>query len=474
MPPEATDFFLLGHALAARQDLPLPEWLFVWGASIVLIVSFALLGLAWRRPRLEGDTWWPAPARLSGALTGRVAETLAGAAGVFLLGVVVWAGLEGSDAPDQNFALTFVYVTFWLGGVLLSVLFGDVMRAFNPWRAIGRATGAAYAAAAGGRPFEPLEYPERLGRWPAAAGILAFIWMELIYGAGGITGASLTPHIAAVATLLYTLYALGGMYVFGVERWCDRGEAFAVYFNMYSRLAPVEVRGSAAGERRLGFRRPLAGTVGWAAVPGSLALLVVAIGGTTFDGAQEGLLSSPINSVFDWLLDAGLGADAALRITQTAFLALTLAVVAGVFLLGVRGMHTVRGSPPLAALRRALAPTLLPIALAYLVAHYFSFFVFQEQAQFTFLLSDPLGNGSDYFGTASAGIDYTWISANGIWYVQVGALVIGHVAGLVLGHDKALALYGDPKRASRSQQWMLAMMVLFTCTGLLLLLQANA
>jgi hypothetical protein len=471
--PSLHELFLFGHALVGRQDLPIPAWLFAWGASIVLIVSFALLSFAWRTPRLEAGAWRPAPGRLSRALTSRAAEALAGAVGVFLLGVVIWSGLEGTGLPDQNFALTFVFVTFWLGGVLLSVLFGDVMRAFNPWRAIGRAAGAAYAGLAGGRPFEPLPYPERLGRWPAALGILAFFWMELIYGAGGVTGASLTPYVTAVATLLYSLYALGGMYVFGVERWCDRGEAFSVYFGMYSRLAPVEARRE-AGERRLGFRRPLAGSVGWAAVPGSLALVVIAIGGTAFDGAQEGLLKSPLNSTFGHLLDLGLGSQMALRVAESVFLLLTVAAVAAVFLLGVWGMHTVRNSPPMPALRTAFAHTLLPIALAYLVAHYFSFFVFQEQAQFTHLLSDPLGNGSDYFGTASGGIDYAVISANGIWYAQVAALVIGHVAGLTLGHDKALTIYGDPKAASRSQQWMLSMMVLFTCTGLFLLSQANS
>jgi hypothetical protein len=107
------------------------------------------------------------------------------------------------------------------------------------------------------------------------------------------------------------------------------------------------------------------------------------------------------------------------------------------------------------------------------VAHYFSLFVFQEQAQFTYLLSDPLGEGSDLFGTASGGIDYGAIGTNAIWYVQVAALVIGHVTALVMAHDKAVALWGDPKLASRSQYWMLAVMVGFTCLGLYLLSASN-
>ena len=136
-------------------------------------------------------------------------------------------------------------------------------------------------------------------------------------------------------------------------------------------------------------------------------------------------------------------------------------------------MTSVRGSPAFGELGRLFAHTLIPIALAYLVAHYFSYFVFGEQAQFTYLLSDPLGNGSDYFGTATGAINYAALSASAIWYVQVGALVCGHVTGLALAHDRAISFYADPRQASRSQRWMLVVMVSFTCLGLFLLSQSN-
>jgi hypothetical protein len=138
-------------------------------------------------------------------------------------------------------------------------------------------------------------------------------------------------------------------------------------------------------------------------------------------------------------------------------------------------MRTVRGAPSPRQLRVGFAHTLIPIALAYLVAHYFSLFVFQEQAQFTYLLSDPLGTATtDLFGTASGGIDFNLLSANAIWYVQVGALIAGHVLGLTLAHDRALVYWPDYRQAARSQYWMLAVMVAFTCFGLYLLSSANA
>jgi hypothetical protein len=460
----------LAHGLLiGRQDLPIPAWLFAWGASLVLIVSFVALSIAWRDSKFSSDRWRPVPEGLSRLLTGRPAHIVTGAIGVLLLGMVVYAGLEGTDEPNLNFAVTFVFVTFWLGMVVLSILLGDVFRAFNPWRAIARTVGAVFRVAAGQPHSPPLRYPEQLGRWPAVVGILAFVWLELVYGARGYDTLGLEPSTVAVATLAYTAYTLIAMALFGVETWLGRGEAFSVYYGMFSQLAPLEVR-----EGRLGIRRPLAAATRWARVPGSIAMVIATIASTTFDGAQEGLLEGPIRDLFVSLADLGLGATTAFRASLMIFFALTLAGVAGIFWAGVRGMRTVRGSPALGSLGSSFAHTLIPIGVAYLAAHYFSLFVFAEQAQFTYLLSDPLGDGSDLFGTASSGIDYGLLGANTIWYVQVAALVTGHVTGLVLAHDRAITAYGDLDRAARSQRWMLLVMVAFTCLGLFLLSQANA
>jgi hypothetical protein len=273
----------------------------------------------------------------------------------------------------------------------------------------------------------------------------------------------------AVAALIYSALTFAAMTLFGTETWLRRGETFSVYFGMFASLSPVEVR-----DGRLGFRRPLSGLTGWVGpTAGSVALVLVTIGGTAFDGAQEGALQGPIADVLEWMIDRGVGPTAALRITNTIFLTLVLAAVAAIFWGGVRGMRAVPGSPPLGRLGRAFGHAFVTIALAYLVAHYFSFVLFQEQAQFTYLLSDPLGDGSDYFGTASSGIDYGLIGATAVWYVQVAALVVGHVLALGLGHDRALTVYREPHLAARSQYWMLALMVGFTSLGLFLLSQAN-
>jgi hypothetical protein len=462
-------FFLpVAHALVARKDLPIPAWLFAWGASIVLIISFFALSAAWRKPRFEEERWRPLGERFSSALLSIPVQVLCGAIGVCFLGLSIYAGLQGTEAPDRNFALTFLFVTAWLGFPLFSVIFGDVFRPFNPWRAVGRLIGGAFTLIAGQRPAH-LRYPQRLGRWPAAITLLAVVWLEVVYGASGGVAVGLSPHTAGEAALIYSLYTLVMMALFGVERWCQTGEVFSVYFGMFSQLGYFGVR-----DGRLGRRLPLSASTHWATVPGSAAVVVASIASTSFDGAQEGAFKDAIVKTFEWLAETGLSLTTSLRLADTIFMLLCFVGVGLVYLVGVRGMSTVSGAPPLSKLRTGFAHTLIPIAFAYLVAHYFSLFVFQEQAQFTYLLSDPLGTATtNLFGTASAGINFKLLSANAIWYVQVGALVIGHVVGLTLAHDRATAYWGDYRQAARSQYWMLAVMVAFTCFGLYLLSVGN-
>jgi hypothetical protein len=460
---------LVGHALVGREDLPIPFAAFVIGAGTALVLSFIGLVLAWPKPRFEHDRWRPLPSGLSTALLNPFVQALCGLAGVFLLGLVVWSGLRGTEAPDRNFSVTFAFVTVLLGMVVVSVVAGDVFRAFNPWRAIARAVGGVFKLVAGQSAPPPLVYPERLGRWPAAIGLVAVGWFELAYGASGFQAVGLTPHSVGVATVVYTVYTLIAMTLFGSERWLERGETFSVYFGMFASLSAFETR-----EGRIGVRRMLAGAPRWVAgIPGSIALVLFTIAITTFDGAQEGLLKTPLADLKTWLADSGLGPAAVERLGNSVFLLACLVVVPALFWAGIYGMQVVQSRQSLHRLGALFAHAFIPIALAYLFAHYFSLVVFQEQAQFGFLLSDPLGDGSDLFGTAGSGIDYTSLSANAIWYAQVAGLVVGHVIALTLGHDRALEVFEDRRDAARSQYAMLALMVMFTWLGLYLLSEAN-
>jgi hypothetical protein len=447
----------IAHGLVGREDLPIPAWLFGWGAAVVLVLSFVALAVLWPRPRLEH-----APERRVAQLPVWL-EVPLGLLGVALFAVAIYAGIAGEQVDTTNLLPTFVYVAFWVGLLPLQVLLGDVFAAVNPWRAVGRAAGWVARRAAEESVPDPMPYPAWLGRWPAAIGILAFAWLELVSTSRG------DPSTIAVLALAYAAIQLVGMSLYGVRQWERNGDAFAVYFSLFARLSPLR------WERGALYVRPLLSGATWLTpVPGTVAVLCTMIGTTTFDGLSNGPLWSDLApDITDVFADLGFDQATALQIAFTLGLLACVAFVGLLYRLGAAGMRTVAPERSVTGLARTFVHSLVPIALAYAVAHYFSLLAYQGQA-LAYLASNPLGRAlaegdGGLFGTAAWGIDYTWIGSRTIWYVQVGALVIGHVAGLVLAHDRALATFDRPVEATRSQYWMLVVMVAFTSLGLWLL-----
>ncbi len=453
------------HGIVVRGDLPIPAWLFAWAACLVLVVSFVALGTLWSRPLLEGyEPRRELPPALARILTAPALEALAGALSVGLLALTVYAGLEGAQVPTDNLAPTLVFVVFWVGLPFLSVVLGDVYRLVSPWRALGRALGGV-ARRLGFRPLLG-GYPERLGVWPALVGFIAFVTLELVNANGS------EPRTVALAALVYSGWALVGMALFGVEPWSRKADAFGVYFGLLARIAPFERRG-----RRILLRPPLAGLAALRPSPGLVPFVAAMIGSVTFDGGAESelwaSLAPSISRAFE-----GLGASPALgtQVASAVGLVFCILLVWGLFRLGIAGVRAATGGAGGGGTRRLaelFVPSLVPIAFAYVAAHYFSLLAFQGQA-LGYLASDPLGRGSDLFGTAHWPVDYNLIGSATLWYLQVGFVVVGHVTGLVLAHDRALALFRGPREALRSQYWMLAVMVFFTSLALWLLSQANA
>jgi hypothetical protein len=289
-------------------------------------------------------------------------------------------------------------------------------------------------------------------------GIAAFAWLELASANRD------DPRLLAILALVYAAVQLVAMSVYGIETWTSRGDAFAVYFNLFSRISPLHWR---RGELRL--RPLLSGLTPLVPVAGTVALLAVMIGSTSFDGfTNSAAWASIVRNLQPRFVDLGMTQEHALEACFTVGLLGAVLVIAGIYRVGVVGMRSVGGEDDVDVLARRFVHSLVPIALAYVVAHYFSLLAYQGQAV-AYLASDPLGDGANVFGTANRTIDYGWVGATGIWYVQVIALVTGHAAALALAHDRALASYRDARRATRSQYWMLAVMVGFTSLGLWLL-----
>jgi hypothetical protein len=438
------------HGLVQRQQLPIPQWLFAWAAAAVLVISFFALAVLWREPRLEQAGWRALPG--GRALGSTAVQVLCGAIGAALLVVTVLAGYIGAGTALDNWAPTFILITFWVGLVFLSILFGDVFRAFSPWRAIGRVL-----------PSLNRPYPERFGRWPAAIALFVFTWIELVSGWGE------DPGMLVTAVVGYTVLTLAAQFYWGVETWNARGEAFAVYFNLFSRMSIFETR-----EGVVGLRRPLAGLPRLDVVAGTVPFVAVMIGTVTFDGLSQGQLWKDLAASFVDAADGlGIGALTASKIVSTVGLFIGVGFVAGFYRLGIEGARSVGGGLSLKKLEAGFVHSLVPIAAVYVAAHYLTFLIFEGQA-ISYLASDPFGQGWNLFGTVDSGIDYTVFPQEDTWYVQVAVVVVGHVAALALAHDRALRMYRNTQLAVRSQYWMLGVMVGFTSLALWLLAQAGS
>lgn len=449
----------LAHGIGSVRDLPVPTTFFYTTAAIVLVVSFVALGALWKRPLLERHAdGRRLPDALQRVLLSRALRVALQAVAVGLFVLTSSTALFGTTVELLNWAPTFVYVVFWVGIPVLSVLLGNVWRVLSPWRALADLT--VWVLERGGRQARPvLTAPARMGRYPAAAALFAFVALELTHPSPA------APRTLAVAISLYTYWALAGMALYGREAWTRQGEGFAVAFGLLARLAPFAVR-----EGVVVIRWPLTGLAGPDRTPGALLFLAVMIGSTSFDGfSRTTFWQDTVAGV------RGRYLDESVRVLDLVTTAVNLAGLSTLILAVVVTYYAaVESARLLVHAPRSLVPDfvlpLVPIAFAYLVAHYFSLLLIQGQFILT-LASDPFGRGWDLLGTASFAPNLTIVSPETVWYVQVAALTIGHVAGLAIAHDRAVSLFRDRGDALRSQYPVLALMVLYTVGGLWLLSQ---
>jgi hypothetical protein len=450
--------WLLAHGIGGIRDLPVPRYVFFYGAAGVLVVSFVALAVLWRKPVLaERASGRPLPPAVQRVLLSPALRVLMGAASFAVL-VFLWLGaLIGENSSGVNFTPTFVYVYFWVGLVLIVVLLGDVWSVLSPWRSAADGAGwimrrlRLHEAA-------PFEYPERLGRWPAAVLLLSFTALELTYPDPS------GPHVLALAIAIYSAVTWLGAAAFGSQAWFKNGDGFSVYFQLLSRISPFGRR----EDGQLVARVPFSGLSISDPTPGTIPFVAVMLGSTFFDGfSRTSIWQNRYYQVQVDLLDRPSLADLVGQLMSLGGLLLCVAFVGTVFRLAVAGTESI-------ADRRGLSQdfidSLIPIALVYVIAHYFSLLLYQVQVGYR-LLSDPWGRGWDLFGTHGFQPNFTFLTPHTIWYVQVAALVTGHIAGLAVAHDRAVGLFRSPRMALWTQYPMLVLMVLYTVGGLWVLSQ---
>jgi hypothetical protein len=443
---------IVAHGIGGRSDLPVPTSLAAFGAAAAVLVSFAALGAWWRTARLRGDeAGRPLPAGLA-----RLLDAPALRAAIRMLAVLVFAftivlAFAGPDSSTFNLAPYLLYITVWVGLVPASLLFGPVLRIANPLRAVH---GALARVGRLDRRHGVLGPPTRIGMWPAAGFLLVFAWMELVLPHRD------RPVIVGVFLVVYTVVHVWLALLFG-DGWFACGDGFEVWSSLVARLSPFGRR----ADGRLVVRNPLDGLAGQPVLPGLVAVVTVIVGSTAFDGVTR----------TRWWNDS-VPSDAVGR--GTLGLAGCVAVVAlayrGACLLSaIAARRTPAGQPaaqvpPTAAIPGMFAATLVPIGIGYTVAHYFSLFVLDGQAPLA-LISDPFARGWNLFGTAHREVDYGLVGPTTIAWVQVLAVVAGHVLAVISAHDRSLRVMTPPAAATRSQYPMLVLMVGLTCAAIALL-----
>lgn len=368
-------------------------------------------------------------------------------------GVLAWLiyiGLEGPRDPLANPLPLTIWTLWWIAFVTLQGLIGDIWRSINPW------SGPVWV-------FEQLlghtmrlRYPSWLGQWVGIAVFLILVGFVLA------DPAPTDPARLARVVAAYWGLTFLGLLIFG-PRWRHRADGVSMMLSLYARVGLLARR---AGRQTLGFN-------GWqilhgrpASFGGALLCLLI-LGSGIFDG---------LNETFWWLDQLGLnplefpGRSAVIWQTLTGLL-ITNVIVVFLFALALWiGVKIGRSDMSLVRALCIFAPTVLPIALGYHVAHYFTSFLVQIQYTVA-AASDPWAQGADLLGLGtfyvSTGFFNTQDSVRVLWLCQAGSVVLGHVVALLLAH--AVAVRQFPQRAALTQIPVAIFMIYCTFLGLWLL-----
>ena len=482
------------HGFGERYDLPLPLNLFVAGAAATVAASFVVLSVF-----VSGESGRVSYPRLDllrlplagPVLSSRALVGLLRALGVAVLVLLVAAGLIGANRPLENISPTFVWVIFWVGMGYVAALLGNVWAVVNPWRTVFE-WAERVAGAQGGPMFL---YPRGWGAWPAAALFLVFVWLENVYPSAA------APLNLSLLILLYSLVTWAGMALFGKHVWLRNGEIFSVLFAFFARFSPAEMRvpesracrscgggcephggdcvdclecfqaaGSLGDAREVNLRPYAVGLTlpGRLSTPGA-AFVVLMLASATFDGLSETRLWRGVQNAF-YSTASALGTDP-LGVIDTVGI---LAVVGGfavVYLAFSWGIRRASGEDAgVVAIAGVFVLSLVPIALAYNLAHFIGYLLIQGQLIIP-LASDPFGWGWDLLGTAGYMLDLEIIGAQAVWYISVAAIVLGHVASVYVAHVVSLGRPVGRAAALRGQYAMLVLMVLYTASSLWIIAQ---
>lgn len=484
------------HGFGERYTTPIPLVLYLSSAAAVVMLSFAMVASFVRaaphptdypRVNLLTRPWFRSIALNPVLLFGvRVLSV-----GLFVLTII--AGFVGNQEEIYNFAPTFVWVIWWVTTAFFVALVGNLWPLINPLTILFHWADdlAGRLGAKNGLELR-LPYPVRAGVWPAILLYFAFIWTENIYLYRAV------PLNLSILILIYAAITWSGMALFGSDVWLARGEAFSLVYSILARFAPTEVRvtnpaicaecnsecqagqtecvncyecfgWAAPADRQLNLRPPAVGLLRTEGRSFDRVVFVILIlAGVTFDGVEA--TPTWLNMIDTFYTSSGgtLNIPQYYMVETLGLLAIWLGFLAayGVFTSLIRLLGSARTG--LLDVATRFVYSLVPIALAYQIAHYYTLLLIQGQ-RLVYLISDPFGRGWNLFGTAGYAMHVRVVSAQFVWLSEIALIVAGHIVAVYLAHR--IALRSFPRRALRSQCPMLLLMVLYTVTSLWIIAQ---
>ena len=445
------------HGFGQRIDLPLPLYIYLFGAGAVVMLSFILLALASRRfsemlyayPtfNLSTQAWFR-------ALSSRWVLTPVKFFFVAFFLVALASGIWGDQNPAFNMLPTVVWILFAVGVPFTSAFLGNIWAVINPLKTLFE-----YVEALLRRPVVLIKdgWPATWGVWPALILLFVFRWVE------NVSLDSAIPFPLAIFVLTYALVTFAGMALFGKETWLQKGDPFSVFFSFLSRFSITEAR-TQENKTEVYLRPPAVGLLRGDADFSQTAFVLLMLSSV----AADGVLTTPIfQNAFSTLLSFGLPWSVVGTLGLAGLFAVFVFVYYGFSYL----TRAVSGdTSPLILVAQKFIYSLLPISIAYEVAHYLSILVVEGQ-RLIYLISDPFGRGWNLFGTANYDISYTVLNLKLLWNLQVGLIIVGHVIAVIVAHAMAERYFNDSRKALISQYPMLALMIFYSCLSLWIMAQ---
>ncbi|MDD9942988.1 MAG: 4Fe-4S binding protein [Myxococcales bacterium] len=494
----------------------MPLWLLLFGAAAIIALSFVAVEMTGKRPTAPARSLYPTRNLIKRRRTYRVLrsrwlQAIPQLASAGVLGFLVYAGLFGSSA--RNITPVAVWTLWWSALIFGVLVLGSAWCFACPWDGLANLASRLRVAARVETLSFKLPYPRWLANsYPAIALFSLLTWLELGYGV------TTNPQTTAYLGLGMALLAATAALLWDGKRFCAHMCPVGRICGIYSNFSPLEIRarnprtcqvcttedclhGNDKGypcptgislktvqdatqctactecikschKHNVALNlRPFGADLLTGHTPKrdeawlALALLSLTLfHGLSMTPAWESFAPGQM-SILKWL---AVTLDTPKILNFTLAMAVVVALPVLVYALCCRlaarwAGDGVSGS----TLFTAYAYSLLPVALCYHLAHNLMHLL-MEGGQVVPLLSDPLGDGSDYFATAGVHVG-ALLGDQPLWLMQVAFVVVGHIYGIVVAHRIGHRVHATRKAARRSLIPIPVAMVMISVCGLWLM-----